>query len=735
MVAAWRGLAQIEEGEQNWRAVGPIWRKITALDPKDVDARMRLAKMALLSGALDEAMKLADAAAEIDPNNSTVLALRAGVLLKLNDTLGATEQARKAIELAPKNGDGIIVLSAIKFTQNDIEGSWDLLNSIPPSSPPDIGLSLFKIRVLEKKNDLAAVEREMRSLIDAYPQEKAFRTALLSFFVAHKRQDDAEKLLRLAVSTDPSNNETKLELVAFLRQVRGAQAARQHLMDQIQAGGNVFPLQIALVELDVTEGRWDGAIHSMQALIKSGLSKQNGASARLKLAEILIAQQNPSEAGLLLEEVLRSDARNVGALRLRAAIRIEEGRLEDGISDIRQALNDQPNSPVLLALLAIAYEKQGAIDLADKQLNDATKASNYAPNFALNYVAFLQRRGNLNHAEDILAEASSRNPTDTNVLSALARVRLARQNWIGAQEIADQIRKVGDNQNISDNILAASLTGQKKYDEAIGLLQSAYSANPNATQSMLGLVRAYVAAKQTDRAEAFLRAVLNASPQNVQARVTLGLVQLASNAPAKAEATFKAVIEENAKDPAGYRALADLYGRQNKLNDALQILKAGLQQAPNDVALRLGLAGLQEATRDIDGAIATYESILKDDPGSLVVANNLASLLTDYRADKESLDRAYSLATILAKTQVAQFKDTLGWINHLRGDQRAASSLLEEAASELPNVAIIKYHLGKTYLAAGQVEKGNEQLKKGLEIAAAEKDDVVTAKIRAAIKD
>ena len=58
-------------------------------------------------------------------------------------------------------------------------------------------------------------------------------------------------------------------------------------------------------------------------------------------------------------------------------------------------------------------------------------------------------------------------------------------------------------------------------------------------------------------------------------------------------------------------------------------------------------------------AIAQYEAILKDQPNSLVAINNLVSLLLDYRSDKESLDRAFSLADALKNSNVPQFQDTL----------------------------------------------------------------------------
>jgi Tfp pilus assembly protein PilF len=176
-----------------------------------------------------------------------------------------------------------------------------------------------------------------------------------------------------------------------------------------------------------------------------------------------------------------------------------------------------------------------------------------------------------------------------------------------------------------------------------------------------------------------------------------------------------------------------LYARQNRLDDALQVLRTGLQQDPKNMVLRLGVAGIQEAKHDIEGAMGTYESMLKDDPTSMLIANNLASLLSDYRSDKESLERAYSFASILAKAQVPQFKDTLGWINHLRGDNVTALQMLEEAARELPKVALVQFHLGATYQAVGQPQKATEQFKKAAELVIGQ-DDAVAQKIRAALK-
>ena len=106
--------------------------------------------------------------------------------------------------------------------------------------------------------------------------------------------------------------------------------------------------------------------------------------------------------------------------------------------------------------------------------------------------------------------------------------------------------------------------------------------------------------------------------------------------------------------------------------------------------------------------------LLKQQPGSLVIINNLASLLTDHRTDKASLERAQVLAASLRNSQVSQFKDTLGWINYRQGDAKAAVPLLEAAAAGLPNVASVHYHLGMSYVGIGEVAKASAQFNEAL---------------------
>jgi tetratricopeptide (TPR) repeat protein len=114
----------------------------------------------------------------------------------------------------------------------------------------------------------------------------------------------------------------------------------------------------------------------------------------------------------------------------------------------------------------------------------------------------------------------------------------------------------------------------------------------------------------------------------------------------------------------------------------------------------------------VAGAIEIYERLYAADSNNLIIANNLASLLSTGREDTESLNRAYEIARRLRGRDVPAFQDTYGWIAFRRGDLDSALSALEPAAAGLPGDPRVQYHLARTYAARGQDAEALAQFRK-----------------------
>jgi cellulose synthase operon protein C len=709
-VEVWRALSGIDQRTKATQSEFLDLRRIVELDPSDLDSRLKLARMMIGGGAADAAIKLLEVANEGDKPNADLHALKALLLSMTKDPAGAFQEAQKALEIDPQNVEAIVLVSATKLSRGDAQGALKLLDSVPVVSRDDPQVALLKVQALARKGDLPGAEGVLRTAVAKNPHHPALRNQLVQLYVAEKHFDQAEGELRAVAEENKTDSKAQLNLVRFLVSYKGAEAGRDHLDNLIKAGGDVFDYQIMLADLDVAQAKTSQAIELLQSLAKTGSTPERKLAAQAKLGGIYVASANFTAAQPIIAEMLQKDARNTDALRLRAAIRIEQGQFDSAIADLREALNDQPKSPQLLMLMALAYERSGKNELAERQYADALKSPNADANVVLRYVAFLQRRGDNTHAEDVLTDIVSRNPRNVQLLTALAQVRLARQNWTGALATADAIASIGEDRGVADQIRAAALAGQNKIDQSISALEAAHKAAPEATQPIVSLVSRYVQTGKTDKAETLLRDMLSKYPTSSQLLILMGQTKLAQNKPDEAMQNYKAAIAEQPKDPAAYSYLSNLYTRQKNYDAALEAIKSGLREQPNNFDLRLAAAGVEFLRGDPEAAIAQYEAILKDQPKSLVAINNLVSLLLDYRSDKESLDRALALSQELKDSSVPAFQDTWGWAEYKRGNFQTAMSILEAAENKLPNAAV-RYHLAMSYMATGRSDKASEQLK------------------------
>lgn len=714
--AAWYGLATVEERNQNWPLVADSLQRVAELDPKNADALVKLAKLQFAAIKLDEALKNVNAANILKPNDSNILALRAAILLRLNDREGAKADAEAALSFNPDNPDALAVLAADQIAEKNTVAALRFIDRGLAKDPNNLGLLMFKLKIFEDAKDDPKLEAVLRQIIAAYPEVKEMRTALLQFLVSRNRTADVEAELRAILAKDPADTNSAFDLVRVVTALRGPAEARKELEAVAAASPQVVTYQLALAQMDYSEKRSDAAIAAVEAIIAKGEPKEDVQRAQLLLADFHNRLGKKDEAAALIATVLEGDAKNADALAMRAAMRLEANDVENAVADLREALNQQPKSVPFTVLLAKAHERQGAVALAEERFAEAVKLANYAPQVTLEYISLLERRGKSDQIELTLNEAIARSPGEPQLLKLQAQLRLRKQDWIGAQATAEALKKIGDTSGTSEQIVGAALLGQKKYDQSIEVLKGAQSAAPQSSQPNYSLFLAYLRAEKIAEAEAFAQSLLTANPNNSDAHVMVGVLRQLEKKPQEAEAAFKLAIDRQPGNPLGYDNLAKHYMSQQKVDEALAVLRNAYAKVPNNFSIGLSLAGLLELKNDPEGAIKIYEEQLQRTPDALIVVNNLASLLADFRTDKASLDKARMLSQRLASVDVPQFKDTVGWISYQTGDYRTALLNLEQAVEKLPNLALARYHLALTYIALKRHNDAREQLQKAGEV-------------------
>ena len=90
--------------------------------------------------------------------------------------------------------------------------------------------------------------------------------------------------------------------------------------------------------------------------------------------------------------------------------------------------------------------------------------------------------------------------------------------------------------------------------------------------------------------------------------------------------------------------------------------------------------------------------------------NNIASLLTDHKGDKSSLERARQLAAPFESSDQPVLLDTLGWVYYKLNDIDSALPLLKKAVDGAPKSGVLRYHLGMAYYKKGSKAAAKSEL-------------------------
>jgi cellulose synthase operon protein C len=713
LAAAWQGLADAEEKRQNWPAVNESLQRVIELDAKNFDAIFKIGKLQLAAIQLDNALKSANAANELKPNDSDVAALRAAILLRLNDKEGAIQEAERSLSFNPNNPDALSVLAAEAMSRNNSAGAYSFISRGLQADPKNIGLLLFKVKLHEDGNQDKELEETLRTLIKYYPEQREFRQSLMSFLLQIGRTDDVEKELRQYIQTDPTDVAAGLDLVRLVARLRGSEPALAELSQLATQHTSVVQYKLALARMQFSQKQQPAAETTLGEIIDKAESPGNVHSAKLLLSEFRRMQNKQDDADKLVEEVIAEDAKNSDALTIRAAAKLDKNDTAGAITDLREALDQKPDSTQIKLVLARAYERQGAIELAIDQFGQGLKASNYNPDVALQYVDLLKRRGKTDAMELVLTEALNRNPTSLPLISALAEVRLNKGDWKGADQIATTILKYEPNSELGKRIKAGVQLGQNQFDESITTLKDAMGNTADGSAGMMSaMVTAYMRAGKLKEAEDFVSASLAANSKNLEAAIMLGNIKAAQKQPVEAEELFQKAIELNPRQPAAYFAMARMFASEKRTDEAVDVLLKARGLTPPDLGSSLLLASIYESRGQVEDAIKIYEQQLLATPDALVIVNNLASLLADHRPDGESQARAQALARRLESIDLPHFKDTVGWIAFKTGDYRTAATTLQDAVKKLPEVPSVNYHLGMTFAAMRRVEDAKIYLEK-----------------------
>ncbi|MEL7255327.1 MAG: tetratricopeptide repeat protein [Pseudomonadota bacterium] len=726
-----RQLARIFEDKGDLAAAYTQYRRLSEQNPELADIRQSMARIALSQQSWDEAERHGRKAVELDPTSPLSQAIRISLDYRqaaIDDQSAARAAlAQEAKALVAADADDILsrrVVIAHAMEQNRLSEALDNLDVAIAQDPDNLAYYGIKLQALSALQEFDAIEALLQDMYQTFPDNDRVQQSLISFYLQREDFEGAEAFLRDLAGDDTGDPIGFVPVIQLLEEARGRDAAKAELERLIAANpdnpGNTDFYRTLLAEYRFDDGERDAAIAELQDIVETAEPGDLTRQIKGSLATMLLRTDNQVGSRAIVEEILLEDAANVPALKLRARMLIEADQAGEAILDLRNALDQNPRDTSIILLLAAAHERNGSPELQGERLATAVEVSGSAPRESLLYADYLLRNDRRSAARSVLADARNANPTNLDILSQSARLALD-DNAIGiVRGIIADVEKLQDRPNadaLLQSLRTSLLLHQDRIDEGLAILQEQAGDGGENTGAVYAVIRTHLQEGQFEQARDYLDDVLAANPDDINLRMMNAALLLTENNPAGSQAALRGILRD---DPGNLVASSQLYTqlrRAGQPDAARTVLNAALERSPDAERLMLFQAGELETDGNIEGAIEIYEDLYARNTSNVLIANNLASLLSAFRDDPDSQTRAAAVARRLRGTEIPAFQDTYGWIAYQQGDFEEALTYLEPAAAGLPGNALVQYHLGMTYAALDRTEDARAALTRALEIA------------------
>jgi len=706
-------MGQLEERNKNLRKALSYYNGAMELSPKDIEPKIKVAKIYLVVGTKEYIKKSKEMLGEIitfDPDN-----IDANLILStIEYKEGKQEKAMSDIEsLLNRNNDSVEIislLSAMHSSRGENKKAMHVLSNGIKKQPNDVSLRMSYAKLLSNNNSYKQTEVQLLKIIELKPNDFSFYLSLSNFYKINKQMEKAEKTLRKAIEYNKDDVNRYYALVYFLKEKKSINDAELELIDSINKRPDLYGLQFALSDMYVDTNRIDKAIKSLNFIITNRSYQMEGVEARLKLASLLLKEEKINDADKLVLEVLAEYPNSSKALLIKSKIALKNNDVLVAINGLRAVLKNQPANVDVSLLLSHAHILNSDIELAEDVLKNSISFNSSNAHAYYNYAKFLIDHKRYKESFVILDKALTLFPNDYDLIELsilLADLLSDKAEFVNLLNLLQKKYPVNSDMYIKRG---KQFLGKKKYNDALVEFERAYELAVNKYRALELIINTHILSKKSEKVIVRLKSMINEKHNTAIAYDLLGGVYAKANNFEKARINYRQAINSSKSWIVPYMDLSSLFLKNNMIDQAIEVYQEAIRYVPSVENIKMKLAALYEKKKNYKDAIKLYDEILVVNPTNLMVKNNLVLLLIKDSENKRALDRARSLIAEFESIEQPRFKDTYGWVSFNLGEIEKAAKVLGEVVEASPDVADFKYHFAVVLSQLGDSRKAKYYL-------------------------
>lgn len=685
-----------------------IYRQILANDPSQFRAHLAIGSQQLKKGDTDAADQSFQAAEKIAGKTPLVMYSRGTLELQRGKLDAASSAFLEVLRVAPDHLPTLLAYAMTNHGQGNYEQSINYSGKVLGVVPGNLVATKILVSSKLKRGDVQGALETLNAHMAKYQSDSRLLALAGDAYLQAGDYIKAMSFLDKAAKLEPGNAEIKTRQAAGHLAMGNSSEALIDLEAAVSLSEKPGQADLALVTLHLKSKQYDQALLAINQLEKK--LPNNPVTHNLRAAALL-GKQDQDGARKALLQALAIDPKFFPAAANLARLDMQDKKPEAARKRFESILaQDKNNVKAMLALASLAAAEKNEKDYVG-WLQKAAKADPKSIDSSAGLVQYYLSKKEKQKALSLAREATNANPDSFQAMSLLGTTQLAIGDKPAAIETFNRMTLKSPQSPEAYLRLALAQIADKKLAAARDSLNKSIQLKPDFLKAQDALIRLEMAEKHPAAALQIARQIQHQQPKSpfgFEHEADILLSQ--KNFPQAIKAYEQALSKEaNASRLIKLHSTLHLSGNDNS---AEQRLNNWLQQNPKDTAVRAYAAEFYMLNQRDQDAIVQYEMILKMDQMNAVALNNLANL---YQRTKDSralniAEQAYKLAPDNPGVQ-----DTLGWILVEKGVDARGLELLRKAASNVPKVAVIRYHYGVALARSGN----KLQAKKELEAAIA----------------
>jgi tetratricopeptide (TPR) repeat protein len=603
------------------------------------------------AGQVSRARPALEALAKSRPNDIDVLALRGELELKQKDAAAAAAawDRAEAIERSARTAYGS---SRAKLLAGDRKGAEERAREALTRNPAHVGARIMIARITWNRGQEAAATQlleEATKADTASPGELVEAYSLLGdVHLARSRVSHAERAYSEALKIDPKASRALVGLGDALYKSGRFSEALARFEAASQADATDLVAKVGVVKASLGLERIQDATSAIGVLRESNpknvlvaywFAKVQEAVGNRKDAEsvyrgALAAGTGDPDLGLIyigLAQLLNTLGRNEDAQQVlsearqklpdSASIRIAlgdisigQGKVNDAITEYKQALELDPGDVGAKFKLAVAYRRNKQLDQASQTFDEVASVDKEYPGLALERGLLYELSGRTAEALKAYEDALAKAPEDTDLMLRVGcgKVSVSEAQAKDAEELLKKVLGKRPGSAEANFCLGrARLLIGTNLAEALKTLQRAAEMDPNRAEYHLYVGWAANEAARPSQAEASLQKAIELDAGLGDAYWQRGILRYRQGRVKDAVKDLQKALELKPSRVEAHAALADSYYDLGKEAEAMREWKLALEAQPENPTWRFRYGKLLAANHQEAEARANLAKALE----------------------------------------------------------------------------------------------------------------------------